>query len=149
MSCLSVAIKVVICAALSLIVVKLAIDQQRVDWHSKKLIHTEKCSDIVLGPEMRLDWPNWRIFADQLAQETQAADEKEESFPNGPYKGKLSIHANCFRLLNQNSLQAGAADRITAVGCKFEMSMSNTLQRISLSSSIQSDLHFLVSPSLP
>lgn len=80
MSCLSIAIKVVICAAISLIVVKLALDQQRVDWHSKKLTPTERCSDIVLGPEMRLDWPNWRIFADQLAQETKAADEKEASF---------------------------------------------------------------------
>lgn len=79
MSCLSVAIKVVICAALSLIVVKLALDQQRIDWHSKRLPQPEKCADIVLGPEMRLDWPNWRIFADQLAKETQAADEKEAS----------------------------------------------------------------------
>ena len=97
MSCLTVAIKVVICAALSLIVVKLAIDQQRVDWHSKKFIHTEKCTDVVLGPEMRLDWPNWRIFADQLAQETQAADEKEASLENqGSTKGMpiLTIPSN-------------------------------------------------------
>ncbi len=80
MTCLSVAIKVVICAALSLIVVKLALDQQRIEWHSKKLPQPEKCADIVLGPEMRMDWPNWRIFADQLAQETAAADQKEASF---------------------------------------------------------------------
>ena len=79
MTCTSVAIKIVICAAVSLLVVKFATDQQRVDWHSKKLPQPqpEGCSDILLGPEMRSDWPNWRIFADELAKEIQAADEQE------------------------------------------------------------------------
>lgn len=81
MTCISVAIKVVICAAISLLVVKLAIDQQRVAWHAKQLHlqQPEKCADILLGPDMRLDWPNWRIYADQLAEEVKIADKEKAS----------------------------------------------------------------------
>lgn len=85
MTCTSVAIKVVICAAISLLVVKLAIDQQRVSWHAKRMhsMQPDKCPDVLLVPDMRSDWPNWRIFADQLVKEVQQADEEEASKAHG------------------------------------------------------------------
>lgn len=81
MTCISVAIKIVVCAAISLLVVKLAVDQQRVAWHSKRLLQPEKCSDILIEAGMNADNPNWRIFADQLVKELEEADEHEASLP--------------------------------------------------------------------
>ena len=82
MPCTSMAVKIVICAAITLLVVKLAVDQQRAEWRTKRLHmkQLERCSDILLQPDMRSDWPNWQTFADQLAQEIKTAEEDQVNY---------------------------------------------------------------------
>lgn len=77
MACIAVSIKILICMVLAVIVVKLGMDQHKVEWHSRRLPQPERCSDIVLGPEVRSDWPNWQGFADELTMEVQQADEEQ------------------------------------------------------------------------
>lgn len=84
MQTLSTGVRVVICAALSILLVKIVSDRQQIRWHPKKLPRPESpqqqtCPGVVLGPEPRLDWPNWMPFADVLAQEVAEADEGEAS----------------------------------------------------------------------
>ena len=99
MTCIVLGIKIVICAALALILVKLGLDQHKIEWHSKQLPQnmTERCADILLGPEVRLDWPNWQTFADELASEVHKADGEEV--------GEMCIHI----CLSRNCDNAGYA----------------------------------------
>lgn len=76
---LSLGVRIVLCAALSVLLIKLVSDRQQLRWHAKWLHgpDAEKCPDLLMGPEPRLDWPQWEPFAELLAEEVEEADKSE------------------------------------------------------------------------
>ena len=84
MPSLSTGVRVVLCAAISILLIKVVSDRQQIRWHPKRLPRPEQqsCPGVVLGPEPRLDWPNWVPYADALAEEVAEAEEDEASLSN-------------------------------------------------------------------
>jgi hypothetical protein len=81
--------KVVLCAAVSLFVLKLASDQQQARWRAKQMPQDTDpeivvCPDVLSGPDMHLEWPDWKPYAELQSEEVALADKKNVSHRDFP-----------------------------------------------------------------
>ena len=85
MACLSTGVRIVLCMTLSVLLIKIVSDRQQFRWRPNELpgsendVESDKCPDIILGPDPRTDWPTWLPYAKELATEVTDADAGEVS----------------------------------------------------------------------
>ena len=112
MACLSVGVRIVLCMTLSVLLIKIVSDRQQFRWRPNELpgsesdVESDKCPDIILGPDPRTDWPTWLPYAKELATEVADADAGEVSSAHSrqAFPAPLNNHGACRKRISSTSL---------------------------------------------